>query len=360
MVITIKLTVNKQLVEVDIVDGIVSYTLTSDGSPNILMHSLEGEGETIISEIQVEEGDVRTQYEKTYTNMLSGDIVDFSLNDPNGRKYIGQYSDHDPTPSTDYNKYIWRLAQGEQGVSVTSTNTFFYLSTSKVALEGGYWIEETPVWEDGKYTWMKVKTNYSDGTTSESVPVNLTGATGRAVESISQEYYLSSSRVILEGGEWGPEPYSWEKGKYMWTRFKTTYKNPFGEEWTDPILEVAWQAIESIENIREEDKRKTLEALETAQERVVAIEHNLGEMAAEWNFINTNIRMSEEGLLIGDKQRGNYLLQRPDRLDFISNGAVVAYVSNSELWINSGIFTNKLAVGDVNIIKSGANRIKFI
>lgn len=358
--ITIKLTVNKQLFEVDIIGGIVSYTFISDGTPNILLHGLEGEGESIISEIQVEENDVRTQYEKTYTNMLSGDIVDFSLNNPNGRKYIGQYSNHNPTPSTDYNKYVWRLSQGEQGVSVTSTNTFFYLSTSKVALEGGYWTEERPTWEDGKYTWVRIITTYSDGTSSESEPVNLTGATGRAVENIVKEYYLSDSRVTLEDGEWATEPYSWVKGKYMWTRFKVTYKNPFGEEWTDPMLDTSWQAIESIEAIRENDMRETLDALDTAQKRTVAIEHNLSDMAADWNFINTKIRMSEEGLLIGDSRQGNYLLQRPDRLDFISNGAVVAYVSNSELWINSGIFTNKLAVGDVNIVKSGANRIKFI
>lgn len=352
--------VNKQLVDVDIVNGVASYTFVSDGSPNVILYGMEGEDETIVSEIQIEKGESRTQFEKTYVKMISGDIVDFSLDNPKGRKYIGQYSDDNPVASTDYIKYIWRMAQGEQGVSVTETNTFFYLSTSKTSLEGGGWIEERPTWEDGKYTWVKVVTIYSDGTSSESEPVNLTGATGRAVDNISKEYYLSNSRTILEGGRWGPEPYSWEKGKYMWTRFKTTYKTPFGEDWTEPMLDTSWQAIESIENIREEEKKKTLEALETAQERVVAIEHNLGEMAAEWNFINTKIRMSEEGLIIGDKQQGNYLLQRPDRLDFISNGAVVAYVSNSELWINSGIFTNKLAVGDVNIIKSGANRIKFI
>lgn len=358
--ITIKLTVNKQEIEVSPVDGIVSYTFVSNGSPDIIIYSLEGEAETVISELQVEEGGTRTPFEKTYANLISGYITDFSISNPIGKKYIGQYSDSNATPSTDPNKYIWRVSQGEQGVSVSSTNTFFYLSTSNTSLDGGSWIEETPTWEDGKYTWMKVKTNYSDGTTIESEPVNLTGATGRAVESISKEYYLSSSRVILEDGEWGTEPYSWEKGKYMWTRFKTTYKNPFGEEWTDPILEAAWQAIESIEAIREKEKEETLEALEKADERVRDLRYNMGEMAAEWNFINTKITMSEEGLIIGDEQKGNYLLQRPHRLDFISNGAVVAYVSNSELWINSGIFTDKLAVGDVNIVKSGANRIKFI
>ena len=351
--------VNKQSVEVDIVNGVASYTFVSDGSPNVIIYGLEGEGESIVSEIQIEEGESRTQFEKTYAKMLSGDIVDFSLNNPNGRKYIGQYSDDNPVASTDYNKYVWRISQGEQGVSVTSTNTFFYLSTSKESLEEGYWAEERPTWEDGKYTWMKIKTTYSDGTTNESEPVNLTGATGRAVENISKEYYLSNSRVILEDGSWGPEPYSWEKGRYMWTRFKTTYKNPFGEERTEPILDTSWQAIESIEAIRENDMRETLEALDTAQKRTVAIEHNLSDMAVDWNFINTHIRMSDDGLIIGDDQQGNYLMQTPTRLNFISNGTVVAYVSNNELWISSGIFTDKLKIGDINIVKQGTNRIRF-
>ena len=247
MVIIIKLTVNKQEFEVSVIDGVVSYTFVSDGSPNIIIHGLEGEGDSIISELQVEEGSTSTSFEKTYANMISRDIVDFSLSNPNGRKYIGQYSDNDSTPSSDPNKYIWRISQGEQGVSVSSTNTFFYLSISKTSLEGGSWVEERPTWEDGKYTWMKIKTIYSDGTSNESEPVNLTGATGRAVEDISTEYYLSTSRDVWEGGSWGPEPYSWEKEKYMWTRSKIVWSNPSDTTYTTPMLDSSWEAVNKIE-----------------------------------------------------------------------------------------------------------------
>lgn len=93
---------------------------------------------------------------------------DFSISDPVGKTYIGQYTDINTVDSTDPTKYKWSRIKGETGktgVSITSTVDEWYLSTSSESLEGGIWTESREAWSEGHYYWRRVKTSYSDGTT---------------------------------------------------------------------------------------------------------------------------------------------------------------------------------------------------
>lgn len=93
---------------------------------------------------------------------------DFSISDPVGKTYIGQYTDINTVDSTDPTKYKWSRIKGETGkagVSITSTVDEWYLSTSSESLAGGIWTESREAWSEGHYYWRRVKTNYSDGTT---------------------------------------------------------------------------------------------------------------------------------------------------------------------------------------------------
>lgn len=93
---------------------------------------------------------------------------DFSISDPAGKTYIGQYTDINTVDSTDPTKYKWSRIKGETGkagVSITSTVDEWYLSTSSESLAGGIWTESREAWSEGHYYWRRVKTNYSDGTT---------------------------------------------------------------------------------------------------------------------------------------------------------------------------------------------------
>lgn len=49
-----------------------------------------------------------------YANSADGQ-ADFSTTNPDGRAYLGQYTDSDPTGSTDPADYTWQLTKGEQG-----------------------------------------------------------------------------------------------------------------------------------------------------------------------------------------------------------------------------------------------------
>lgn len=56
-----------------------------------------------------------------------------------------------------------------------------------------------------------------------SFAVAKTGATGKGVSSIVEEYYKSTSATSLSGGNWSTTYPGWENGKYIWTRSVISY-----------------------------------------------------------------------------------------------------------------------------------------
>lgn len=166
-------------------------------------------------------------------------------------KVIGVYGDKGNTGAT-----------GPAGVGIKSVDVEYYLSTSSTTQTGGAWSTTAPVWVNGKYMWSRTKTVTTDGTTKYSSPACITGqkgstgatggtgptgATGQGVESITEEYYLSTSKTTQTGGSWVTTPPTWSKGKYMWTRSKIVYKNPTSTAYTKPVCDNSWEAVNDVE-----------------------------------------------------------------------------------------------------------------
>ena len=118
---------------------------------------------------------------------------------------------------------------------IKSVDVEYYLSTSATSLSGGSWSTTAPTWVDGKYMWSRTVT--VDGIGSKTYSPNQngvciagakgntgsTGAAGKGVTSIVEEYYKSTSATSLSGGSWGTTYPGWENGKYIWTRSVITY-----------------------------------------------------------------------------------------------------------------------------------------
>ena len=84
--------------------------------------------------------------------------------------------------------------------------------------------------------------------TCEVTVSNVTdGAEGTGIQSITEEYYLSTSKESPSGGSWVTTPPTWSAGKYMWTRKKTVYKNPESTVYTTPLCDSSWEAVNEIE-----------------------------------------------------------------------------------------------------------------
>ena len=147
-------------------------------------------------------------------------------------------------------------ADGSSGVGISSVDVEYYLSTSSTALAGGSWSTNSPTWVDGKYMWSRTKTTTTDGKSTTSEPVCITGGkgatgsngvTGQGVESITEEYYLSTSKTTQSGGSWVTTPPTWSSGKYLWTRSKIVYKNPTETSYTKPVCDNSWEAVNEVE-----------------------------------------------------------------------------------------------------------------
>ena len=146
-----------------------------------------------------------------------------------------------------------RVDDGETGKGVLKTEVYYYLSTSNTTQTGGEWVTTPPAWIDGRYYWQKIKTTFTDNTTSESKPVCITGgkgssgSDGKSVSSITTQFYLSTSKTTQTGGSWVDTMPTWSVGKYLWTRSKIVYINPLSTVYTAPVCDSSWDAINDIE-----------------------------------------------------------------------------------------------------------------
>lgn len=150
-------------------------------------------------------------------------------------------------------------ATGATGNGVSASVVYYYLSTSNTTQTGGSWVTTPPAWVNGSYYWQKIITTFTDGTTSESTPVCITGAkgttgatgatgaTGTGVSSITTQFYLSTSKTTQADGEWVETMPEWSFGNYLWTRSKIVYTNPSSTVYTTPVCDSSWEAANEVE-----------------------------------------------------------------------------------------------------------------
>lgn len=128
-------------------------------------------------------------------------------------------------------------SNGEDGRGVTSIVEQYYLSTSSSSLVGGSWSTTAPAWVNGKYIWTRSVITYTDGSSTTTDAICVTGEkgeTGIGVKSYREQYYLSTSYSTPAGGSWSYNVPSWTDGKFMWTRTVVTYTD--NTTWTsDPV-----------------------------------------------------------------------------------------------------------------------------
>lgn len=100
---------------------------------------------------------------------------------------------------------------------------------------------------------------------------------GVSITAFSWEYYLSSSKTVLDGGSWSESPPTLGNNKYLWMRSKVTLSDST-IQYTTPVCEGVWEeiygiyaegekidgALEDITNLKsrmeaEEDKTQDIE-----------------------------------------------------------------------------------------------------
>lgn len=84
----------------------------------------------------------------------------------------------------------------------------------------------------------------------------------------------------------------------------------------------------------------------SASQRVSNIAKDLGELSDRWNFIDTYMSSSNEGLVIGKNDGSSSMLFSPNgRISMYSAGVEVMYISQGVIHIENGIFSKTIQIG---------------
>lgn len=162
--------------------------------------------------------------------------------------------------SGSYNRADWVLASkytddtmatqayNLANAAVARVDVEYYLSTSSKELAGGSWSTSAPEWVNGYYMWSRTTTTLKNGTTVTSNAVCIAGAkgaTGNGIREITEEFYLSHSKLELTGGEWQTTMPTWSAGTYIWTRSKIIYTDNT-TTYTTPYCDSAWELAQEL------------------------------------------------------------------------------------------------------------------
>lgn len=302
---------------------------------------------------------------------------------------------------------------GENGKSISDTKVLWYLSTSNTSQTGGEWVESPPAWVDGKYYWQKLIFTFEDGTSTESPPVMVSGGkggTGQGIESITVEFYLSTSKTEQVGGSWVTTEPQWEVGKYLWTRNKIVYKNPTKTEYTTPVCDSTWEvandlqqdydnkfddANDSIIQLRkdmissiEQEKNKIIltvseeyykkgetdqliDALSTTFSQTKdSFEMQFNKFSQDLEDLNngTNanfeeyrkyIRFEDGNIILGEIGNELTLKIEKDKVGFYQNNNLIGYYGNSKFNIVDGEVTHSLMIGNFAFVPRANGSLDF-
>ena len=339
-----------------------------------------------------------------------------------------------------------RANSGEfNGRGVKNTTVEYQASTSGTTVPTGVWSTTIPNVAAGSYLWTKTTTNYTSGTptigysvarmgmngakgdkgatgpqgpqgiqgpqgvqgakgaTGAQGPTGPTGATGTGVASMTQQYYMSDSKTTQTGGSWVESMPTWSYGKYLWTRYKVTYKNPASTVYTTPVCDSSWEAVNEESITRQSAiETKANEITSKVSETYVsnsALEHYQKDVESrftqtkdnfEWTLNETvkttkteiggqinGINGTLKGLTDTTDEIKSYMSFDKDALTLGKSGnkfktqitnqewailkdsEKVTYINDKTMYITDGQFTESLKVGNFGFVPRANGSLDF-
>lgn len=337
----------------------------------------------------------------------------------NGQRYFGHYSDYEKPDSSDKTKYKWadrwakvevggtNLLKGSKGPFLPDRkpanfdNNVLYAEQTSIYMEQGreYIISAKT---DGSFTahhdgnkesdnvvlWIMDKNvrNYqivSDlktGTTGTKIIWNKpTGVYHLRVNTYHKEAVKSVWDVKIEQGtiktDWSPAPEDVQRDIDSKADQGLTQEQLNALNEKSQILEAEMKAKISMEAFGElekaynafvksnaESQKKSESDLVEAGRRIELLTTQFGGLAELKTFIDTYMKSTNEGLIIGKNDASSTIKVSSDRISMFSAGKEVMYISQGVINIDNGIFTASVQIGrfrteqyhlnkDVNVVR---------
>lgn len=125
------------------------------------------------------------------------------------------------------------------------------------------------------------------------------------------------------------------------------------------------KAYQDFVNVNNANRVQAEKNLADASARVAKLENNLSDMSERWNFIDSYITSSNEGLVIGKTDNSSSMLFSPSgRISMFSAGNEVMYISQGVIHIENGIFSKTIQIGryreEQDFINPDRNVIRYV
>lgn len=125
------------------------------------------------------------------------------------------------------------------------------------------------------------------------------------------------------------------------------------------------KAYQDFVNANDAEREQAQKALADASARVVKLENNLNDMSERWNFIDSYMSASNEGLVVGKTDNSSSMLFSPDgRISMFSAGHEVMYISQGVIHIENGIFSKTIQIGryreEQDLLNPDRNVIRYV
>ena len=319
----------------------------------------------------------------------------------NGQRYFGHYSDYEKPDSADKTKYKWadrwaKVEVGSQNRFVQNTSVAGYLGNAGIiyaantvnkertsdfiAIDGAstliyqLWVT-TPSggmpWHAWQFydanklpigTRLTGKDSYTVRAQKWHIVNNITvPATAKFIRLSARTY--EDAKIKLEIGniptDWSPalEDIQNDIDSKADQGLTQEQLNALNEK--AGIIQAELEAKASADTLdnwikaykdfvqsNETARAKAEKDLISASQRVSSIAKDLGELSDRWNFIDTYMSSSNEGLVIGKNDGSSSMMFNPNgRISMFSAGVEVMYISQGVIHIENGIFSKTIQIG---------------
>ncbi|HFU1090270.1 TPA: phage tail protein [Streptococcus suis] len=337
----------------------------------------------------------------------------------NGQRYIGHYSDYTQADSTDKTKYRWadRWAKIELGgrnyilksdVYATTGSKYFDVSqefldyaysgryvTISLDIKGENLVPDSRGLSrigcelrfnlsDGKVLYLQCQKIVSGTQPRERISVTKQIPQGVSVVGLNKvNMYIQVGGTALAGrpkfelssspSDWSPAPedinaqFESVDSRITEEAQRQVYElTKLQEQAQSMRVELEAKALASeIKQWLAEYKEfaqstdKTIDSFTRnffqSQERIVALEKDLGENSMMLNFVNNYLRASDDGVTLGNKDNTEYIQITPQGIQLMSAGVAVATIANGLMKTAHGVLTDSLQVGFYRFEQSKRN-----
>lgn len=125
------------------------------------------------------------------------------------------------------------------------------------------------------------------------------------------------------------------------------------------------EAYQNFVNANNANRAQAEKDLADASARVTKLENDLNDMSERWNFIDSYMAASNEGLVIGKKDKSSSIMFNPNgRISMFSAGNEVMYISKGVINIENGIFSKTIQIGryreEQDLLNPDRNVIRYV